>query len=304
MKKRYVSMKKGVIPISIVLLFAISSFSSIVSSEKEQTPITSDVNILYVDAENYGSIQEAINAAISGDTVHVCPGVYYENIIINKTINLLSGEKNTTILDGEMEGSIITITADNVTIAGFTIKNSGSFFPDAGINISSSYNTISGNNITINFYGITMYYACDNVIIGNNITNNDHCAIYMSESSNNVILDNSLGGHLYNGIGLYDRSNSNVIVGNDITNNDFCGINIRDSSNNNITRNTITDNNVGIYIPTSGYNNRISGNILLNNNNNIEKEFEFTIEMLVIVCAVVWGMPLFLLWRRRQKSKS
>lgn len=302
MRKKYVSMKKGVILISVVLLSAISGFSSIVSSEKEQPPMTSDVDILYVDTENYGSIQEAINAAISGDTVYVCPGVYYENIIINKTIELLSGEKNTTILDGEMEGSVITITADNVTIAGFTIKNSGSFFPDAGIYISSIYNTISGNNIVGNFYGITMYYACNNVIIENSIIDNHHCAIYMSESSNNVILNNSLGGHLYNGIGLYDNSNNNVIVGNDITNNDFCGINIRDSSSNNITRNKITDNNIGIHIPTSGYNNRISGNVLLNNNNNIEKEFEFSLEILVIVCTTVWGIPLFLLWRQKRKN--
>ena len=297
-------MKKGVILIAVLLLSAISSFSSIVSSEKEQPPITFDVDILYVDAENYGSIQEAINAAISGDTVHVCPGIYYENIIINKTIDLLGGEKNTTILDGEMEGTTITITADNVTIAGFIIKNSGYSFPDAGINISSSYNTISGNNITSNFYGITMYYACNNVIIGNNITNNEHCGIYMSESSNNVILNNSLGGHLYSGIGLYDRSNNNVIVGNDITNNDFCGINIRESSNNNITGNTITDNNIGIHIPTSRYSNHISGNILRDNSNNIEKEFELTIEMLAIVCTAVCGISLLLfwIWRRRRKN--
>ena len=43
MRKKYVSMKKGAILISVVLLSAISGFSSIASSEKERPPMTFDV---------------------------------------------------------------------------------------------------------------------------------------------------------------------------------------------------------------------------------------------------------------------
>ncbi|MFQ6119416.1 MAG: S-layer protein, partial [Methanosarcinales archaeon] len=37
---------------------------------------------------NYTTIQEAVNAANSGDIIIVAKGIYYENIVINKSISL------------------------------------------------------------------------------------------------------------------------------------------------------------------------------------------------------------------------
>lgn len=83
------------------------------------------------------TIQGAINAAASGDTVTVAPGVYVENITIDKPLTLLgTGRGATRILPalsnpdcgGAGGGSlcagasnIILVQADDVTIAGFTL---------------------------------------------------------------------------------------------------------------------------------------------------------------------------------------
>ncbi len=45
-------------------------------------------------AGNYSTIQSAIDAASSGDTVFVYNGIYYENVVLNKDdINLIGENK-------------------------------------------------------------------------------------------------------------------------------------------------------------------------------------------------------------------
>jgi len=220
-------------------------------------------------------------------------------------MNLIGEGKDDTTIDGSVADNVIIITADKVTITGFTIQHSGDVFPKAGINISSDYNVISKNNMTNNFYGITMFHASNNIISENSITNNDHCAIYMSVSSNNNIYDNILKNHAFNGIGVYDSSDSNNITENTMINNNFCGVNIRISSNNNITGNILTDNNIGIHVPSDKYGNHISDNTFSNNKNDIEKEsgmpiFELIIAVLILVCLTVF----ILFWKEKSHKKT
>ena len=88
----------------------------------------------------YSVIQEAVNSAIDGDTVYVHPGIYYENLVINKSISLVSdyeysgdnADATTTILDGSESqgdnGSVIFMQgqADNfwtIYVCGFVIQH-------------------------------------------------------------------------------------------------------------------------------------------------------------------------------------
>ena len=68
---------------------------------------------------------------------------------------------------------MISVTANNVDINGFTIQNSGSTSSDSGIYVISSGNNISHNTITNNKNGIYLYYSSnDNTIHHNNFINN------------------------------------------------------------------------------------------------------------------------------------
>jgi len=94
---------------------------------------------------DFHTIQEAINAANTGDTVYVRNGTYYEHIVINKTISLTGENKNTTIIDGNKAETVVKTTANNVTISGFTIQNG-----EIGIDLNSNSNTITSNIISSN----------------------------------------------------------------------------------------------------------------------------------------------------------
>lgn len=75
---------------------------------------------------DYGTIQEALNNALDGETVLVSDGTYYENIIFpGRDITLISvnGPQSTTI-DGGWTGPVIAIETgmdQNSIIEGFTI---------------------------------------------------------------------------------------------------------------------------------------------------------------------------------------
>ena len=119
--------------------------------------------------DDFPTIQEAINVANPGDTIEVGAGTYYEHVSISKEDLTLKGEElSTTIIDGNGTGSVITVTANNAVISGFTIRNG-----DSGISLSySNDSTISGNFIKNNVVGIELIGSSGNTFYHNNFINN------------------------------------------------------------------------------------------------------------------------------------
>ena len=140
----------------------------------------------------YAAIQAAIDDADSGDTIFVYAGTYYENIVVNKTINLIGENKNTTIIDGFDHDDTIFIIRDGVTIAGFTIQNSGH---------KMYYNTREIYCIR-GLCGIYVFES-NNCTITNNIIQNNGIGIWLHMNINSTISDNIL---IHDGIYIYGRN--------------------------------------------------------------------------------------------------
>ncbi|MCD6384067.1 MAG: right-handed parallel beta-helix repeat-containing protein [Thermoplasmata archaeon] len=131
---------------------------------------------------DFTSIQTAINFASSGDTIYVWDGTYNENIRINKRLSVIGNGTTRTIIDGGGSGDVVDITADGVKFSGFTVRNSGSSWGDAGIEISGSNCEVYFNNITGNTFGI--HFTGEGGIIANNIIiNNSRYGLYSSYGS-------------------------------------------------------------------------------------------------------------------------
>jgi len=258
--------KKGPVLGIIMLLVGTSVVQSTVWVEES----TNGRSILYVGGNgpgNYSTIQEAIDDANSGDTVFVYNGSYYENVVIEKTINLIGEDRNNTIIDGNWGDYTIYITANLINISGFTIWRSSC----SGINVVSNYNTITNNTILNNWCGgIDLNYSNSNTIIGN-VISDATTGLYLSKSSNNVITGNDIS---LNDFGIeFGDSRNNIIDMNNISNNFVYGISLWYSSNNTISGNNITENNNdGIYLWFSSYNNIIYHNNFENNSINTYDE--------------------------------
>jgi parallel beta-helix repeat protein len=109
-------------------------------------------SVLYVGGSgpgNYSTIQEALNAAIHGDTIYVYSGIYPEILEIRKQITLIGEHKDTTIIDGHGQPVIVDIFADYVKIKYFTITNSsGSVLNNAATVLAGDHIQFTHNKMT------------------------------------------------------------------------------------------------------------------------------------------------------------
>jgi len=251
--------------IIILILLGISNVPSTGVIETDHVSSFFDEGILYVGGtgpNNYSRIQDAINASNPGDIIFVYSGTYYENIAVNKSIQLLGENKITTTIDGTDVDNVVDVFADGVTISGFTISNSSSW-PHIGMKIYSyNNNTITGNIMSDNYYGIRLEYSSNNNYIANNtINDNNYRGIFFYDSHNNTIVDNIISSNFHNGIHLR-CSNNNIIIGNSISGNSKSAIYLEiNSDNNSIINNDMTDNWNGISVDSSN-NNTVTGNTM------------------------------------------
>ncbi len=227
--------------------------------------ITAWINATYPVYAKYSSIQEAINNATIGDTIYVSSGLYYEHLTINKTLTLQGENKDTTIIDGNGNGTVVDVTSENVTLTSFTIQESGCSCADyAGVYAepSSQNLNLTGNSIVLSGFGIKLNKASNVTLSHNEIADNSY-AVEITFSSGNSIIGNTNADNEY-GFDL-NPSSDNIIVGNNMTSNTNYDIMLRSSSNENVfAENEITKSSHGVRLYSS-FNNTFNGNVVADN---------------------------------------
>jgi len=169
----------------------------------------------------YAEIQEAIDAdeTLNGHTIFVESGTYYENVIVNKTLSLIGEDRDTTVINGQRMGMVIGVVSSNVTVSGFTTMNA-----TTGIYLYQiAYTRIEGNCIRDCYQGIYSGSSFCNVIRGNTISS----IMLVSDS----------------GVGIFLReSDDNAIMENTIILNEWVGVELSNSSDNELCHNNFVDN--------------------------------------------------------------
>ena len=177
----------------------------------------------------FDTIQGAIDASESGDTVLVQPGTYFENIntegkgdITIGSLTLTTGDPDyieTTILDGGGEGPVVSLSRMQrdvtVTLQGFTIRNGNADLGGGVVATGSIYANLIDLNVTENqgrnIAGIAAYSIWDVHLRRVSINNNDGTGIWISAMRTSVedceISNNQgIGGN----IGAQELSLTNV----------------------------------------------------------------------------------------------
>jgi len=253
-------MKRKLLYLLVVLAMLVLSLPAAMPVAVEASTTT-----LYVP-DDYSTIQEAIDAASPGDTIIVKSGTYPENVNVTKPLTIQSenGAASTSVQAADPSDHVFEITADNVTISGFTVRGASVNW-SAGIFLAhASHCTISGNTASNNYRGIQLYDSHDNIISQNAANSNDADGILVNGSNRNMVSGNTVNANPGSGIAIA-QGNDNCIKGNSVTGSwrgiSFIGAPI---CYNTISNNTISNNNYGIhaYGATS---NTICSNSILNN---------------------------------------
>lgn len=241
---------------------------------------------------NYSSIQDASENVTQGGTIFVYQGTYHERLIVTKPVHLMGENKNTTIIDGDLTGYVVSLNAGNTTLSGFTITHSEMIFPFAGVYVTSDYNIISDTILTDNFYGMQLGYGADhNTVFNNTVRHNGRCGIYFNHASKNHLKGNIISDNPVNGFGLYEFSNNNHLEHNWFFGNKDTGVNIRESYDTLVVNNTFSQNKLGLHSPAPEYHTIERDNVFSDNALEFNEErdaFVFTVTVFAIIVLFVF----------------
>ncbi len=139
--------------------------------------------------DDYSTIQAAIDHATAGDTVFVKNGIYSETLFINKSISLIGQDRNLTVLDAQKSHvPAITIQGDNITVANFTLGNTG-FGPPT----HKYWTPVPGEGAGIRVTSVSNYVT----ITSNTIVDCPYEGIVLDFSKYNLVTDNLVFGSIY-----------------------------------------------------------------------------------------------------------
>ncbi|HEX5386784.1 MAG TPA: nitrous oxide reductase family maturation protein NosD [Gemmatimonadales bacterium] len=209
--------------------------------------------MLVVGPGGFASVGAALGAARPGDTVRVRAGRYRERIVITRPVTLL-GDPG-AILDGARSGTVVTISADSVTIAGFTLRGSGrSLDRDEAVVklVKVRGATVRDNMIEDPLHGIYLLETHGSEIARNRITGAADLAessrgngIHLFGSTGNRITANHIAG-TRDGI-YFSFASGNTVAGNEVTGVRY-GLHYMYSDDNVFERNTFARNAAGAAI--------------------------------------------------------
>jgi parallel beta-helix repeat protein len=204
---------------------------------------------------------------------------FYLNVTIDISIN------NNTIVYNHQD-AIAVDQSINLTVNGNNVANNIGY----GVRIErSTNNAVAQNMITNNTsYGVWINYTSQTTVSQNNITDNLWRCILLDSSSNNTIranylkgsedgiflynstendiFDNTLVNNPYVAVFIQAYSHNNRIINNTLIDNDFYGFYLFYSKNNTLTGNNVTYSTFGVAISTSD-NSSVTENTFKNNKN-------------------------------------
>ncbi len=202
----------------------------------------------------FTTIQDAIDAASSGDTVNVPSGTYYENLVMAEGVTVDGGGQGETYLvgsvyfdglsDGTLSGMSIydpiyvskgtaysTQYGVGVASGSATITDVGVYYFENGIMVAAGDTIyIEGNTAGYNWYGMLVSSVARLTVANNLVGNNPAAGIAAADSAGsimfNTVIGNAFSGtaaYLTGGIAL-EGTGSERVVNNILTSN-YYGLN-------------------------------------------------------------------------------
>jgi hypothetical protein len=266
------------------ILTNISIFKdSLLVDEADSAIITTESETIKIrnTGQYFSSVQDAIDAAVSGSEILIGAGSYEEPIILKAGIKLYGGynvfdwtrdtSKNKSIIKTKAGITDTTIEmANNTVLDGLVLDGSDLAY---GV-YASNLNQITISNCEIYNVDIAIYFKGNNLNVKNNSVTSNTSSLYLNSSYNiniyrnrlycrnkagqpNIVITSTSGTNFKNNAviggsqGLKGESAAVNIINNVFTKVENITINGNSACNLYVANNIIFDNNFGIYCPNS-----------------------------------------------------
>ena len=149
-------------------------------------------------APGAGSLAAAIAGAAPGDVLTLTDGAYAGPVTVDRPLTI-TGPRG-AVVDGQGQGSVVTITAPGVILTGFTVTGSGRINQDldSGVKILQGADRVRVEKLLVtgNMHGIDVHGGRDAAVVANEIVGTD--SPRMNERGNGIYVWNSPGTLLEN----------------------------------------------------------------------------------------------------------
>lgn len=182
-------------------------------------------------AKYFSTINAAIAAAVPGDIIQASPGVYNEDVIVNKAVSIKgAGADASKIVATTGNTAPLTFAADHATVEGFTITHAYTAaelaawnFNNNGVtfNQGKTGNTLQNCTVSLNRNGIYLNNCQGNSVIGNLITNNRTGINMTNDIGSTTIASNTVKENWTIGLVYYTQSSGGNLDTVTIENNLF-----------------------------------------------------------------------------------
>ncbi len=196
------------------------------------------------------NLSRAIARTPEGGVLNVPAGVYPGPIVLDRPITLIA--EPGAVLDGRGDGDVVRITAPDVTLRGFIIRNTGDILDreNSGIVAAAPRAVIENNRLKDVLFGIYLKNSPGSIVRQNHITSKDldlprrgDC-IRLWASDDSVVEDNVIA----DGRDLVMWYSQNLIVRRNTVTRCRYGIHFMYAGNATVEDNRLTDNSVGMFL--------------------------------------------------------
>jgi nitrous oxidase accessory protein len=182
--------------------------------------------------------------------IEVVGGVLVGRLVIDRPVTLIG--RNSPVIDGAGEGTVVHIGAPDVTLRGFVIRRSGDSLDaeNAGIAVEAPRAVIAGNQLEETLFGIYLREA-DGTLIQNNQISSQSLEVQRRGDpirvwySNDVVVENNRVTRGRDVVLWY--SERLTVRGNEVTDGRY-GLHFMYCDDALIERNRLLDNSVGAFL--------------------------------------------------------
>lgn len=205
-------------------------------------------------APGEGSLAQAIAGAAPGDVLKLVDGVYRGSVAIDRPLTI-TGPRG-AVVDGGGKGTVITLTAPDVTLSGFSVTGSGQVNQDldAGVKIEKGADRARLERLLVtgNMHGIDVHGGRDAQVVGNEIVGTQQPR--MNERGNGIYVWNSPGTLLegnsirYGRDGIFSNASSNSIYRGNMMRDLRFAVHFMYTRNTEVSQNISIGNHLGFAI--------------------------------------------------------
>ena len=224
------------------------SDSESITEEKRTLSVKTEPPTHVVDPmarADFATITEAINAANPGDRIFIRPGLYQENIVIDKPLEIIGDGELSEIVVETKGKDVMTFRTTMGRVSNLTLRqNGGDFFC---VDIAQGRLEMEGCDITsqgISCVGI--HDGADPRIKRNRIHDGKDAGVYIYKNGKGTIEENEIFGNTKSGVAIREGGNP-ILRQNRINKNGYEAIWIFENCGGTFEDNDLRDNLKGAW---------------------------------------------------------